>query len=1148
MPHLEPTFLRYIYDGLEKGELHPDNTAALPEGMTGLYEAAFDESKPARERQKLLKTFAVWALLKKEVSAQFVAEILEVPTQEIIDFIATYSSWFTSPESGKYQLYHERLKVFLLQKLSAKEIDTLHEKLIFRLEQAIDEQKEDEFELYGLEFLSYHLLVEGFVRKTGTKLLTFTKNNTVWDRQIQLSNKFEWSKKGLHYAASWTSKHDNEENIFCYLDLVELHHKEQNDAESIVRLVAENKIDLALERITAFGGPSKEQKERQFVLFMLCLIELTLLGSKNKTWRKEAIEKLLKHLESEIPVDYSLVNWNNFFPSYLMFQIVIEIKFIELEFIEIYKRTDTWDSSWIKTNSSLSDLHINVLIEITNSILDNYYRCFPLTRIALTLNNRGNIKNARSFMLLAFETANNIPGSIDRYNAMIYIIPNMIKFGLMKQVFKIAKELSDASCFNNIASELIKIGNIKKAEKTINRALVILKHIPSDSNKFIVIKNITCNLIKIGHQKEALKIAKTIPDVYYQSLVISEILLELMKIEEFPILFEITKSISNDYFRSCSLIEIASQFEKKGDIKHSIILIKEALDSSKHISNNYYLNSILPDLSSLLKKTNQIEQSEEILKQAIDVAKNISNYSEKCSSLSYMALELVKREKYEKSAELIQQSLEVVNLISDKSEKSDQIVNIIERLILIGKGEINNQLIDKITELVINIGDKRDYYRLLTQTKILEKIAEEGRIENFIRFSHNYLKIKKGLSTDFQLYNIREIAMNISKNISLHNALVITNTIKDKFQRSITLNNIALNNKNNDNKKLSEKLIQESLISALNISDEFYKNIALKSITINYIKMGYLKQAKRVLKYILDNKSKVDVLIEISSIYYGIGEDKKAEIYFQQAYNIANNVMQKEDSLIILIDLAYNLIKVNQNKLAEKIINETLILSNNISNKYERSNALSEISSLLFKIGQIEYADKIINEAIEIAQTIEEDTILTEIIPKLIPMGKLKKALDIALNIPYYKSLALQKILSELIRLKDYEFAYDNIKSIDEMYYRNEIWCKIGESQFKNIGLDFCILKLKEINNLQARMSFKKGIVQTIDSYGANLKTIGPLLILIKEDSESIEHLLNMHSLNNLFFQKDYPQEKMEHFNKVLNLQWAIDIKNQLPN
>jgi hypothetical protein len=43
MPHLEPTYLRYIYDGLVKGSIHPENAAELPDGLIGLYEEVFDE-------------------------------------------------------------------------------------------------------------------------------------------------------------------------------------------------------------------------------------------------------------------------------------------------------------------------------------------------------------------------------------------------------------------------------------------------------------------------------------------------------------------------------------------------------------------------------------------------------------------------------------------------------------------------------------------------------------------------------------------------------------------------------------------------------------------------------------------------------------------------------------------------------------------------------------------------------------------------------------------------------------------------------------------------------------------------------------------------------------------------------------------------
>ena len=94
---LDPTYLRYIYDNLIKGSVHPDNASELPDGLIGLYEEAFEENFPILQRQKLLKRFALFALLKKEVSANFVAEVLEENETEILEFINSYTSWFNSP-------------------------------------------------------------------------------------------------------------------------------------------------------------------------------------------------------------------------------------------------------------------------------------------------------------------------------------------------------------------------------------------------------------------------------------------------------------------------------------------------------------------------------------------------------------------------------------------------------------------------------------------------------------------------------------------------------------------------------------------------------------------------------------------------------------------------------------------------------------------------------------------------------------------------------------------------------------------------------------------------------------------------------------------------------------------------------------------
>ena len=59
MLYLEPTYLRYIYDGLLKGSIHPENAAELPDGLIGLY----DEAGVKKDRV-LIKLASTWEGIK----------------------------------------------------------------------------------------------------------------------------------------------------------------------------------------------------------------------------------------------------------------------------------------------------------------------------------------------------------------------------------------------------------------------------------------------------------------------------------------------------------------------------------------------------------------------------------------------------------------------------------------------------------------------------------------------------------------------------------------------------------------------------------------------------------------------------------------------------------------------------------------------------------------------------------------------------------------------------------------------------------------------------------------------------------------------------------------------------------------------------
>ena len=219
----DPTYLRTIHDGLLSGSVHKDNASALPQGLVGMYEEALPPAGNVNERTKFLEFFSVWALLKKEVSAEFVTPLLEGWTEEqAIDYIAQYSKWFNSPVSGKYVLYHERLRTFILQKASHHHFEKCNEQIIHQCQLALQAKVGNEWEQYALEFLSEHLLREAMISGNCNNLMNFSRSPEIWRRQIELSAGIQWSKKAIYNLIDLNSKYNPFACQIDYLNLLKL--------------------------------------------------------------------------------------------------------------------------------------------------------------------------------------------------------------------------------------------------------------------------------------------------------------------------------------------------------------------------------------------------------------------------------------------------------------------------------------------------------------------------------------------------------------------------------------------------------------------------------------------------------------------------------------------------------------------------------------------------------------------------------------------------------------------------------------------------------------------------------------------------------------------------------------------------------------
>jgi predicted phage gp36 major capsid-like protein len=835
MRQLEPTYLRYIYGGLVNGIIHQENTAELPDGLIGLYEEAFSERKSVGERQKLLQRFAIWALLKKEVSAAFVAEVLGETEDDIQQFIFTYSAWFNSPEIGKYQLYHKRLKVYLLQKLSEKKIHALHEKLIVYLEKAINDQKVDEFEYYSLEYLAVHFSVSAMLYGDEKKLVELAYSQTHWERQLKISKGYSWTKIGFKAVMTWASKYNDVEVVECGLKLIDLYHKEQNAAPQIVTLVTEGDIDSALKRIEEFGSNNKEGLQRKFILYMLCLMELTLLESKDKSFQKSAIEKLLNHLDEQLPSDHSILIWNDIFPSYLVFLMSCEWAAHGLNYLIVFKRTNTWKHDWIREKCPYNDGQLEVLMEGASSISDETDKSSVLKAISAELTKQGKITES-------LDCTSAISNEYYKSIALMDISTELAKRGkveesaaVMQDALNSARGISEksdkSSALSGISTELAKRGKIEESAAVMQDALNIARGISLEILKGSALKDISTELAKQGKIAESLDCAHGIGNGFYMSSALSDISTELAKrgkIEESAAVmqdaFDSAHGISGEKVKSTALTDISTELAKRGKIE-------EANDCTHGISNGFYKSNSIRNISTELAKQGKIEE-------AIDCARGIDDEEGNRCALLDISTELAKQGKIAESDSLTQESLDFVRGISDESDKSSALMDISTALLNQGKVAEADSVIQEALECAHGISyELAKSYALMG---ISTELAKQGKVAKS-------LDCARGISLESDKSNaLADISTELAKQGKIAEAIDCARGISDEYYKSISLTDISTELAKQGKITESDSLMQEALEYARSISDESDKSNALADISTELAKQGYWNLAESI--------------------------------------------------------------------------------------------------------------------------------------------------------------------------------------------------------------------------------------------------------------------------------------------------------------
>ena len=1216
MPHLEPTYLRYIYDGLIKGSIHPENSAELPDGLIGMYEEAFDERTSVVERQKLMQCFAIWALLKKEVSAAFVAEVLGETEDEIQNFISKYSAWFNSPESGKYQLYHERLKVYLLQKLSEKEIHELHEKLISRLEKAIEEQKTDEFEWYGLEFLVGHLGVSAMLNVEGKKLIELANSQAHWQRQLKVSKGFTWTKNGLKELMSWASKYNDDEVIECSLQMVDLHHQEQNAAPQIVALVAEGDFDSALKRIEQFGGNDKEGLQRKFTLYMLCLMELTLLESKGKPFRKDGIEKLLKHLDEQLPVDHSILNWNDFFSSYTMFLIAFECAYLNLDYCVLFIRTDEWEiDSLIKLG-----IHNNLQYQV----LKNSFYCISSEKLK-SKTFELIIKELLKFNLIneAIEFINNDEVIKEAKNYFYLIVNELISQGNFEKAIEYTKEISNpqkkCTVFIEISSAQAKQSTDQISNDLLHEALLCARSIGCAVDKCKMLAKISSELFfrsmiedaELALQ-EALENTLKISDEFGdQSLAMKAISIEMAKQGKIERALEYSRKIDNTFEdKSLTLCSIFIELASQKSIEDASYVLNEAIDCARNISCIDWKITALVEIAFELINLKLSEEFTSLIEESIEVIKSNRNYKFNELALCDIPKELASLGKlkeaidfYENLPESISKSSTLKNLSIEFFAQGDvnralkyarEIEDVIkksEALLAISTG-LHDQLNANTANSLMNetIHSARQinfvYDRERTYHLIISHLSYQKKYRELTQLMQETLELSSGLTSEKdRRIVLRDISVQLVAQGKNSEALDYARRINSVRERVTALIAIFKKLAQDGSVKKAEALLSESIQYARSCPEDYEKSHLLKNISKELFKTGKIEEAKTIMiesyhvALRMNDFSGRNALKDITAELVRFGQFEEALVCAKSNPDVSSRIRslgnisthmakqgRKDEADILLEDILAEAkcldSEISKNSILSNIavefvnqkkLQEAIDIVNGFTSLRNKYRALANIAIELVKLGHVEKAVSIMTEILEGPQERDSKIIqrgeLVNFIAELAESGALDKAYEFAQRITESssKSRALMIISIERAKRGDYSQAEEIGFQIPQISKRYFCWKRIGEYKLSNSNWVDATHQVFVWQNLEAQTYYLKGIASSMKIVDCDRDFILRARKFFLSDIESLEQLFQNYGINMVFFQNHTPAV-INRLNRTLNIQWAIAIKNQLPN
>ncbi len=980
-----PLYLKLLCDAIANKSIGLNDINALPKEIDEYYKAIlFRYAQDSVDGDALLDSLYTFAAAKDYLSFAHIGLINKLGEAKLQRIGSTLKEvLIENPLTENvldYQIFHESFREYLFKEKSFK-ITEANEQIINYC--ASWKELEGTWEQrYALEFYAVHLCESQKAIHHET-LLKLIEDKAYLIAQKKVLRHFKASNKLMQLAIEKSAELKNQDTLLeAALCLVDLKYEEDNDAPRILEIIANGEIDFALQRIEAFGTNDKEGLERKFILYMLCLMELTLLESKDKPFRKAAIEKLLKHLDENIPIDHSVLNWNDFFSSYLVFQMACEWAELGLDYKIIYKKTKWFGIQWLTEKETISIDQINLLLDCSTLIDEGSELRKHLITIALKLVDIGEFNRSINLFQKGIEMSPELDDDLwesvllSKISTKEFLIGNISEAEKkIVNAMEIAEEIilmsEKVESFSKISTELFKQQKIDDSIALLNKAIGLTKEITDSEEKCKSLIKIFKELNKQGLIEEAktfyekaYKLSEEIEEGIYQwqSTIQSQIFIEIAKYIETEKLLIGIQSIKSEPLKITSLISISSILyeREKTDLADSVIndivkfiqnksdgFLKKVLTSkllTKFAKQNKYNDAVsllfeclrlqTLNFDELLKNQKLFEISQGFEQNNSEyksdlIFKEILNNSEKLEDagpLCKVAKNLFLSNKHEEALTIIEKALFNARSTDETYIKCIEILEISTELFNQGNLEFSSILINEAIQLS---NQAEVWHEGPIKFEICLELLKQNKINESFDFT------KQIISKEYKISSLTTIAADFaSKNMKLEaDALMLEafSLIKDINQIHVAkvLCDLSINLYKQGKSEMAFKYIKD-------IDDDYYKCSALHDITIELAYNGQWQQAEKTGLEI----HQIDTRQEC---WKTIANKTKEQLGWKKALEQLSKLQNEETYDYYLKGLAEN---INVNDANKECLFEFLPLIMNDSNSIEtvlQAYALNEI-------------------------------------------------------------------------------------------------------------------------------------------------------------------------------------------------------------